>query len=416
MAGSMPLRDLPCVSSMLSESSRMKKRRTRGCFSEGLHPESTPTELIQQWSPPHKHPRITCKGKENDDNHFVLARRSRRKKDSASVISWDHLPDELLLRIYFYLPLQDLLRISAVCKRWHRLAFDESLWLSVDLEGLTHMGPALQQVLKTGVRRLRCPRAFVEELHFPGTDLLQIVELDLSSSIIPTSTLENIICCCRLLEYLSLEGLQLSDNIIDSLAKNPNLQQLNLSGCSNFSASTLAEMLKSCCRIDQLNISWCSFSNDHVKSVVNNLSPSVTSLNISGYRESLTLDDVKVLVERCPQIQTLDLSDSTLLMADSFPVLKQLRLLQHLSLSRCYHIHLAAVTDLSKMFPALCLLDVFGLVQDSQLPTLRKEMSHVGINSRPFSSIARPTPAGRLAGQTGDRTMWNRRCRLRCRL
>lgn len=37
-------------------------------------------------------------------------------------------------------------------------------------------------------------------------------------------------------------------------------------------------------------------------------------------------------------------SDSTLLMADSFPVLKQLKRLQHLSLSRCYHIHLAALT------------------------------------------------------------------------
>ncbi len=37
-------------------------------------------------------------------------------------------------------------------------------------------------------------------------------------------------------------------------------------------------------------------------------------------------------------------SDSTRLMADSFPVLKQLKNLLHLSLSRCYHIHLAALT------------------------------------------------------------------------
>lgn len=46
--------------------------------------------------------------------------------------------------------------------------FDESLWRSVDLEGLTHVDAAVQQVLKTGVRRLRCPRSFVEELHFAG--------------------------------------------------------------------------------------------------------------------------------------------------------------------------------------------------------------------------------------------------------
>ncbi|XP_053196192.1 S-phase kinase-associated protein 2 [Scomber japonicus] len=411
---SLPLQDLPCLSlqgSMLTK--RVNKRKSRGFLVEGLDTECTPTDLIQEWSPPHKHQRFISKGKENDCNEFVLARRSRRKKESTSGISWDHLPDELLLRILFYLPLHDLLRMSTVCKRWHRLVFDETLWHSVDLEGLTHMGPALQQVLKTGVRRLRCPRSFVEELQFTVAGSLQIAELDMSSSIIPTSALESIICRCRLLEYLSLEGLQLSDTIISSLAENPQLLQLNLSGCSGFSAPALSELLQSCSRIEQLNISWCDFTNNHVKSIVNNVTPGVTHLNLSGYRESLTLDDVKVLVERCPNIQTLDLSDSTLLMADCLPVLAQLKHLRHLSLSRCYHIHLAALTDLGKTFPSLCLLDVYGLVQDSHLPALKKELPRISINSRPFSSIARPTPAAALPGCFGDRAMWTRQCRLR---
>uniref|UniRef100_UPI0037E8094B S-phase kinase-associated protein 2 n=1 Tax=Semicossyphus pulcher TaxID=241346 RepID=UPI0037E8094B len=416
---SMPLQDLPCMSlqtSMLSQSRRINKRKSRGCLTEGLDTECTPTDLIQQWSPSHKHQRLLSKGKENDGNQFVLARRSRRKKEPTSGISWDHLPEELLLRVLFYLPLQDLLRMSVVCKRWHRLVFDESLWHSVDLEGLTHMGSALQQVLKTGVRRLRCPRSYVEETNFKGTSPLQIVQLDLSSSIIPTSALESIICRCTLLENLSLEGLQLSDTIITSLSKNTNLLQLNLSGCSGFSAPPLADMLKSCSRVQQLNISWCDFDNNHVKSVVENLSSGVTQLNISGYREELTLDDVKVLVTRCPNIQILDLSDSTLLMADSFQVLKQLKYLLHLSLSRCYHIHLAALTDLGQMFPLLSLLEVFGLVLDSHLASLKKELPRIHINSRPFSSIARPTPATRLAGPVSDRAMWNRKCRLRFKL
>ncbi|XP_029283911.1 S-phase kinase-associated protein 2 isoform X2 [Cottoperca gobio] len=409
----MPLQNLPCLSlqgSMLSQSKKINKRKSRDCcLSEGLDMECTPTEFIQQWSPHHKHQRLISKGKENNSNQFVLARRSRRKKESTSCISWDHLPDELLLRILFYIPLQDLLSMSIVCKRWHRLAFDESLWHSVDLEGLTQMGPALQQVLKNGVRMLRCPRSFVEELHFTVTGPLQIVRMDLSSSIIPTSSLESIICHCRLLEYLSLEGLQLSDTIISSLSMNPNLLQLNLSGCSGFSAPPLADMLKSCTRIEQLNISWCDFNNNHVKSVVNNVSSSVTHLNLSGYRESLTLDDVKVLVTRCSHIQALDLSDSTLLMADSFPVLKQLKDLLHLSLSRCYHIHLAALTDLGTTFPMLSLLDVFGIVNGSHLSSLKKEMPRVSINSRPFSSIARPTPVTRPIGNF----MWNKKCQLR---
>ncbi|CAG5867164.1 unnamed protein product [Menidia menidia] len=412
----MPLQELSFVSlqgSMLSQQNTVHKRKSRGGLSQGLESECTPTELTQQWSPRPKYQRVASKGKENEGNHFVLARRPRKSESASASISWERLPDELLLRIFSCLPLHDLLRASVVCKRWRCLAFDESLWHSVDLEGLTDAGPALQQVLRTGICRLRCPHAFVEELTLKGIGPLKIVEMDLSNSTLPLSALEDIMDNCKLLQCLSLEGLQLSDNIMRCLAENPNLLHLNLSTCSKFSAPALADMLNSCSRIKQLNISWCSFDNDHVKSIAQNLSPTVTDLNLSGYRDSLTLDDLKVLVERCPQIQTLDISDSTLLTTDSFCVLKQLQHLQHLSLSRCYRIPLAAVTALGKMCPALHLLDIFGLAQDTQLPPLKKEMPQVSINSRPFSSVARPTPASKMAA---EHTMWNRTCRLRFRL
>ncbi|XP_029693437.1 S-phase kinase-associated protein 2 [Takifugu rubripes] len=408
---SMPLQDLPNLR-VQGSVLRTNKRKLRGSVSEGLDSECTPRELIQPCSPTLKHQRPACKGKENDGEQFVLARRSRRKKESVSGVSLDHLPDELLLRILFCLPLRDLLRTSAVCRRWHRLAVDECLWRSVDLEGLIHVGPALQHVLKTGVRRLRCPRSFMEELHLSDMSSLQLVQMDMSNSTIPTPALESIIGGCRLLEYLSLEGLQLSDAIITSLSENSRLLQLNLSGCSGFSAAALAHMLDSCSCIQQLNISWCSFSSQHVKSVVAHLSSSVTHLNLSGYRENLTLEDVKVLVTRCTNLQILDLSDSTLLMADCFQVLRQLGRLVHLSLSRCYQIHLAALTDVGQMFPLLGLLDMFGVVHTSHMAALKKDVPHISINSKPFSSIARPTPAGR----PGDGTMWYQRCRLRFKL
>lgn len=409
----MPLQGLSCLAHQGSMLFQSKKRKCSECSSEAADMECTPTEFIQRFSPGSKHKRLFRKGKENDDGgQFVLARRSRRKKESTAGVSWDHLPEELFLRIFHLLPLQDLLRTTAVCKKWHRLALDDSLWHSVDLEGLTHVDQALQQILKTGVRRVRCPRSYIEEQRFVCAGQLQLLDMDLSSSIVPTAALESIICSCRLLENLSLEGLQLSDTVVSALAKNPKLQQLNLSGCSGFSPPALANMLVSCSSLVQLNISWCTFTNDHVRSVVNNLSPSVTHLNLSGYRENLTLDDVKVLVTRCPNIRILDLSDSTLLMADCFPVLKQLKHLLHLSLSRCYQIHLAAITDVGDMFPALTLLDMFGVVQSSHLPALKKGMPQVSINTRPFSSISRPTPAGRVI----ERTMWNRTCRLRFKL
>lgn len=43
---------------------------------------------------------------------------------------------------------------------------------------------------------------------------LQLVQMDLSNSSVPTPVLESIISGCRFLEFLSLEGLRLSDAVL----------------------------------------------------------------------------------------------------------------------------------------------------------------------------------------------------------
>uniref|UniRef100_M3XIZ2 F-box and leucine rich repeat protein 12 n=2 Tax=Latimeria chalumnae TaxID=7897 RepID=M3XIZ2_LATCH len=43
------------------------------------------------------------------------------------------LPESVLLEIFTFLPVKDLLRIGRVCKRWRRLVYDKRLWKEVDL-------------------------------------------------------------------------------------------------------------------------------------------------------------------------------------------------------------------------------------------------------------------------------------------
>lgn len=410
MSSERTLKELPCLGDNLEGSSyrsvRSKLKRRPSC-SGGLDTENTPHELIQQWSPPHKKPLICVKGKENDENVFVLGRRPRKRRESSAGLCWDSLPDELLLGILSHLSLQDLLRTSRVCKRWHRLAFDESLWHSVDLVGKAQLDGELGQVLSAGVLRLRCPHTCIGQPGFKNTKPLRVQHMDLSSCTVETSVLEQITSRCRHLHNISLEGLVLSDSILHSLAQNTELVRLNLCGCSGFSPESLAKMLKSCSRLEEINVSWCDFSSLHVQAVSSNIPSSVTQLNISGYRQNLSTDDVKAIVERCPNLTNLDISDSVLMTADSFPVLQQLSSLRHLALSRCYLIHPASLIDFEK-FPDLQTLEVFGLIQDGYLPILSKSLPHIQINTQAFSTVARPTVATRK-----DRTLWGMHCRLK---
>ncbi|XP_061633677.1 S-phase kinase-associated protein 2-like isoform X3 [Phyllopteryx taeniolatus] len=223
-------------------------------------------------------------------------------KEDGGVPAWDHLQDELILRIFFLLPLRDLVRTSVACRRWHRLAFDESLWHSVDLQGVINTGLALEQVLKTGVRRLSFPGVHIDNRYLRNMCRLKITEMDLSMTEIKTTTLERIIGCCTRLECLSLSGMKLSCAILLGLSYNRHLRQLNLSGCYGFTAPSLARMLRSCSRIQHLNMSGCRFNRHIVKSIFNNVSSTVTALDLSGKYCYSSLDDLKAFVKRCPDV------------------------------------------------------------------------------------------------------------------
>ncbi|XP_030048899.1 S-phase kinase-associated protein 2 [Microcaecilia unicolor] len=365
--------------------------------------ENLPLDIICKGCPSKKRQKVQEKER---DQLFVIARRQKPSREPTPGISWGALPDELLLGIFSYLPLSDLLKVSNVCKRWHRLSFDESLWYSLDVTGRTLLPGVLGRVLSTGVITFRCPRACVGEPIFKNSRPLRVQHIDLSNCTISVAALQNILCYCHRIQNLSLEGLVLSDDIIRSIAQNSDLVRLNLSGCSDFSATALEELLKKCSRLKELNLSWCDFTADHVKASVYHIPASTTHLNLSGYRQNLQISDVRILVGRCSILISLDLSDSVMLTSECFSDFRQLIYLEDLSLSRCYQISPATLLELGEM-QSLKTLSVFGIVIDSSLQVLTETLPHIKINCSPFTSIARPT-----MGNKKNSDIWGIKCRL----
>ncbi|NWX52632.1 SKP2 protein, partial [Steatornis caripensis] len=370
-----------------------------------LDNENTPQDLlVSSPYPPQKRQKV--KEKEKD---YVIVRRPRLLREAESGVSWDVLPDELLLAIFAYLPLNDLLKVSLICKRWHHLSFDESLWQTLDLTGRNLPPGVIGQLLPAGVTVFRCPRSCIGNPLFKTSKLLRVQHMDLSNCTVSVADIQSILCRCERLQNLSLEGLVLSDDIIKSIAKNPSLMRLNLCGCSDFSAEALALMLSSCSVLQELNLSWCDFTATHVKAAVNHITSNVTQLNLSGYRQNLQIPDVKTLVERCPFLVHLDLSDSVMLKPQCFQYFHKLIFLEHLCLSRCYQISPAALVQLGEI-PTLKTLQVFGIVTDSSLLLLREMLPHMKINCSHFTSIARPT-----VGSIKNHEIWGIKCRLTLR-
>ncbi|NWH46907.1 SKP2 protein, partial [Fregata magnificens] len=374
--------------------------------------ENTPQDLLASPPcPPQKRQKV--KEKEKD---FVIVRRPRLLREAESGISWDALPDELLLAIFAYLPLNDLLKVSLICKRCRLLSFDESLWQALDLTGRNLLPGVIGQLLPAGVTVFHCPRSCIgnplfktsNNLPFSFFGPLRVQHMDLSNCTVSVADLQSILCWCERLQNLSLKGLVLSDNIIKSIFKNPSLMQLNLCGCSGFSAEALELMLSSCSmHLEELNLSWCDFTATHVKAAVNHVTSKVTQLNLSGYRQNLQIsDNVKTLVERCPSLVHLDLSNSVMLKPECFQYFHQLLFLHHLCLGRCYRISPTALVELGEI-PTLKTLQVFEVVTDSSLQLLKETLPDMKINCSHFTTVTRPT-----VGSKNNHEIWGIRCRL----
>ncbi|XP_077922761.1 S-phase kinase-associated protein 2 isoform X3 [Halichoerus grypus] len=340
---------------------------------EEVDSENIPQELLSNLAHPQSPPRKRLKSKGNDKD-FVIVRRPKLNRDNFPGVSWDSLPDELLLGIFSCLCLPELLKVSSVCKRWYHLAFDESLWQTLDLTGRNLHPDVIGRLLSRGVVAFRCPRSFMDQPLVEHFSPFRVQHMDLSNSVIEVSTLHGILSQCSKLQNLSLEGLQLSDPIV---------------------------------KLDELNLSWCyDFTEKHVQVAVAHVSETITQLNLSGYRKNLQRSDVSTLVGRCPNLVHLDLSDSVMLKNDCFPEFYQLNYLQHLSLSRCYDIIPETLLELGEI-PTLKTLQVFGIVPDGTLQLLKEALPHLQINSSHFTSIARPT-----TGNKKNQEIWGIRCRL----
>ncbi|KAB7498143.1 S-phase kinase-associated protein 2 [Armadillidium nasatum] len=94
---------------------------------------------------------------EKSEDFFVF---KRRKIDAISgEDKFNKLTEEVVLMVFQWLPKFMLARCAQVCKRWKRLAFDETLWRKLDLGAKTLNPGVVGRVLQRGTYFLRLAKA-----------------------------------------------------------------------------------------------------------------------------------------------------------------------------------------------------------------------------------------------------------------
>jgi len=332
-----------------------------------------------------------------DEDFFRYNYSQSRRRDSATVPPgvdfFNLMSDELILRIFKWLSKSTLAKCARVCKTWHRLTADESLWRRLDL-GLSSVPPGVAgQVIDRGCSVLRLARSTLEQPVFSqqGINKARLQYLDLSSATVMVTCLEQLLSHCSLLRNLSLEMCSVSDITCAAIGENTNLSVLHLGMVTGITTSGLTSILRGCTQLTELNLGWTNLSGDTLTAACPLMGPTLRRLNISGNRETLLDSHVEEILHNCPNLRELDISDSSKVSSALICTLvEKLHHLESLSTSRCYSITPSSYLMLSSS-PTLLYLNVFGLLREPALVELKDRLKGIEINKFLFTSVARPT-------------------------
>jgi F-box and leucine-rich repeat protein 1 (S-phase kinase-associated protein 2) len=222
-------------------------------------------------------------------------------------------------------------------------------------------------------------------------------------TVISCEELSLLLSSCTHLKNLSVENCAVSDQVCRFIGVNSKLTVLNLALCEGLKAAGLLHILDGCTRLQSLNIAWTGLTAVCIHLLATRLPTGLTALNISGCRNTLTNSMLDMLAARCTLLHELDISDSGLLTGETIDsILTHLHRLQHLGLSRCYNIQPTSLLLLDRA-PNLRALDMYGVLYEAPLQTLRANLTKIDINKSPFSTIARPTTGIRRTSVWGLR-------------
>ena len=322
---------------------------------------------------------------------------------------WGELPDEIKVQIFRFLKPKEIVKCSAVSKKWYRMCFDGQLWTSLDASEFYKDIPS-----ESLVKIMTKAGPFVKDLNLRGC--VQMRERWGSDG-------QRITDVCRNLENFSIEGCRIDRTSVHYfLLRNPRLVHINLSGLSTLNNSAMKIIAQTCPLLEHLNVSWCQNIDTKGLQKIVQACPMLKDLRageIKGWNEKEFLLDLfrrntleRLLVSRC-----VDLDDEAFryLIQGKDPGIDPLtdrpivppRALRHFDFSRCNALTDQGVRTLAYNAPQLVGLQAShcqSLTDDALTDILAStpHLTHLdleeveGLSNKTLKNLAKAPCASRL--------------------
>ena len=242
------------------------------------------------------------------------------KRQKLSFVELDDMPDEIMLKIFTFLDIREILKCGQVSQRIRAISNDESLWLKLNFYEGHVPYELLEKAVENGCKYLSLAFATLYDGENSKMPLnLKYLEMSQDSDNEPGNfheVHEGLLKNCHSLQKLAMENLVLKTEDVRQIGKNGttlkvlNLADIGLSTPYPNRTKTIKKLFKRCVELIELNFSntgpW-DRESALFAAIAYNLTPKILKVDFS-MNKNLKDRHVEALVKRCNNITELDLS------------------------------------------------------------------------------------------------------------
>ena len=244
------------------------------------------------------------------------------KKDQQvfSALQFEALPNEVILHVFSYLKIVDLLNCGQVSKRFRAISRnDQYLWpkaLNLCYKNVPVV--FIQKLLDSGCKYLTLSYSVLDgTLNLSKASKLKYLDLS-SFGLKNGNNSEKLLESCYSLQKLSLKRFKLSSKLISitCLQNGKTLKVLDLSKCnfagkhyledsSLWELDCIKKIVKNCTELKELSLNMTKLCQKSIDILVSNLTTKIEKLDLF-YHFPLRDEHIKTLVKRCNKITELN--------------------------------------------------------------------------------------------------------------